>query len=196
MQRGFLMKYALIGDLHSNVEDTISVLKHIDSLDEPLQIIGLGDLFECKISKKKAAKQPFLALEDTIEISDDFIKLLRFPSIIGNQELRIMQSTGQNIFRQLPEKIQIDGAILIHGHQFTWTNNITPKHKKMEQPLVFFGHSHHSALFHKGVQLPIEFSKEIILTKKNYSINVGSVIYHREWCLFDAEKRSIIFMKV
>lgn len=189
------MKYALVGDLHSNVTDTLAVLKQIESMTEPLQIIGLGDLFECKVSKKKAAKYTSLPLEDVVEIPNEFIELLRFPSIIGNQELRIMKSTGQNLFQHLPEKLQIDGATLIHGHQFTWLDEITPKHKKLEQPLVFFGHSHHSALFRKGVQLPFDFSEEIILEKKRYSINVGSVVYHREWCLYDAERRSIRFMK-
>lgn len=189
------MRYALLGDLHSNSEDTKAVLNHIQSLQDPVQIIALGDLFECKISKKKAKKITQLTIEEAAILSDEFINLLTFPSIIGNQELRIMQVTGLPLFQQLPEIIEIDGAILIHGHQFKWMDDLTPEHKKMQQPLVFFGHSHHSALFHKGRNKPFKFNKPIQLIKKRYSINVGSVVFHREWCLYDSDSRSITFMK-
>lgn len=47
------MKYALIGDLHSCFEDTNAVLQHINQTAEDATIIGLGDLFECKIGKKE-----------------------------------------------------------------------------------------------------------------------------------------------
>lgn len=189
------MKYALLGDLHSNLDDTLAVLHHIKSMDTPLHIIALGDLFECKISHKKAKKLVDIPLENAIDISQTFIELLTFPSVIGNQELRIMKTTGQALFQHLPEKIQIEGATIIHGHQFTWMDDITPKHKKYENELVFFGHSHHSAIFHKKKPLTFEFGHEILLKKKRYSINVGSVVYHREWCLYDAAVRSITFMK-
>lgn len=189
------MKYALISDLHSNSEDTKAVLNHIHSYQERLKIIALGDLFECKISKKNAKKSKQIPIEKAAVISDEFISLLTFPSIIGNQELRIMQVTGSPLFQQLPEIIEIDGAVLIHGHQFKWIDDLTPQHKKLQQPLVFFGHSHNSALFRKGNNKPFTFQEPIQLTKKRYSINVGSVVFHREWCLYDSDTRSITFMK-
>lgn len=190
------MKYALLGDLHSNTEDTLAVLEQIHSLNEEVKIIGLGDLFECKVSKKKAKKITHLSIDEALVITKDFIHTLTFPSIIGNQELRIMRVTGQELFKHLPEKIQIDGATLVHGHQFDWIDDFTPKHSKYENPLVFFGHSHHSALFRKGKSIEFNFSEPISLVKKRYSINVGSVVFHREWCLYDSENRSITFMKV
>lgn len=189
------MKYALIGDLHSSTEDTLAVLNHIKSINTPLQIIALGDLFECTISQKKAKKLFTVPLEEAMEVSPAFTELLTFPSVIGNQELRIMTTTGQALFQHLPEKIQIEGATLIHGHQFTWLDDVTPRHKKYKNNIVFFGHSHHSAIFHKKKSLKFKFGHELILKKKRYSINVGSVVYHREWCLYDADVRSITFMK-
>lgn len=189
------MKYALLGDLHSNTEDTLAVLNHIHSLNEPLTIIGLGDLFECKISKKKAKKTNNLTLDEAAVISEEFTNTLTFPSIIGNQELRIIKVTGLKLFEHMPKTLQIEGATLIHGHQFDWIDDYTPRHEKLENPLVFFGHSHHSALFRKEKTINFTFSKPIFLKKKRYSINVGSVIFHREWCLYDSENRSITFMK-
>lgn len=189
------MKYALIGDLHSNIEDTTAVLNHINSLGIPLQIIALGDLYECKISQKNAKKSFDIPLELAMENPSGFAELLTFPSVIGNQELRIMKTTGQSLFQHLPEIIQIDGATLIHGHQFTWLDDVTPIHNKFENALVFYGHSHHSSIFHKGKPKKFKFGYELMLKKKRYSINVGSVVYHREWCLYDADVQSITFMK-
>lgn len=131
------MKYALVGDLHSNIEDTVAVLEQIKSMAEPLQIIGLGDLYECKISKKKAKNHSTLSLVEAAEMPIEFTNLLTFPSIIGNQELRIMRTTGTTLFQDFPEKIQIEGATLIHGHQFTWLDDVTPKRKKWNSHSFF-----------------------------------------------------------
>lgn len=190
------MKYALLGDLHSHEEDTQAVLKHIYETAPSAIRIGLGDLFECTISKKKAHKKQLLPLHVAAKLPYHFIQLLDFPSIIGNQELRIMQVTGQTLFESLPETIQIEGAQLIHGHQFEWVDDVTPVIKKEDAPLTFFGHSHHSALFHKGIAKSFKWNEPIHLSKKRYAINVGSVIFHREWCLYDTDQRTITFMKV
>mgnify|MGYP004574463109 FL=1 len=48
------MKYAILSDLHSHFKNTKKVLKHIQQVAPNAEIIGLGDLFECKIGKKKA----------------------------------------------------------------------------------------------------------------------------------------------
>lgn len=189
------MKYALLGDFHSHTEDTMAVLRHIHSVDASAKIIGLGDLFECTVSKKKAEKNATLPLHTAAKLPYDFIDLLDFPSIIGNQELRIMQVTGIPLFQHLPETLRIEDALLIHGHQFEWLDDTTPLLNKFDESLVFFGHSHHSALFHKGTEQPFELHQPITLKKKRYAINVGSVIFHREWCLYDADKRTITFMK-
>lgn len=53
------MLYALLGDLHSNIEDTKAVLAHIQQTAEEAKIIGLGDLYECTVSKKR--HKPYLA---------------------------------------------------------------------------------------------------------------------------------------
>lgn len=47
------MKYAFLGDLHSNIEDTKAVLNHIKETAPNAIVYGLGDLYECKIGKKK-----------------------------------------------------------------------------------------------------------------------------------------------
>lgn len=193
------LKYALLGDLHSNFEDTKAVLHHIQQVAPEACLLGLGDLYECLIGKKKANTVANLPLNEAAVISEDFKELLTFPSIRGNQEERITQVTGLNIFSKLPEKIEIEGATLIHGHQILWDKHWEPTELTIdiETPLLFFGHSHRSGIYRKKKKLPLEivYGQELQLIKKKYWINVGSVVDHREWCLYDSLARTITFMK-
>ncbi|QOV10996.1 metallophosphoesterase family protein [Viridibacillus arvi] len=189
------MKYALIGDLHSCFEDTNAVLKHINETAEDATIIGLGDLFECKIGKKRAKNISGLAFEEAAEHSEHFSNLLQFPSVRGNQEERIMQVTGLHTFKELPEILNIDGAHIIHGHQFKWSSDWKPLFTEAKQSVFFFGHSHDSAFYKKGKRKSFTYGKPIQLKEKKYGVNVGAVIRSREWCLYDSTARTVTFMK-
>lgn len=194
------MKYALLGDLHSNIEDTKAVLNHIKETAPNAMVYGLGDLYECKIGKKKAQMISNVPLKEAAIVEDEYEELLTFPSIRGNQEERITLVTGIRRFADLPEKILIEDATLIHGHQINWDKYWEPEDTSLadiETPLLFFGHSHRSGIYRKNKKLPItiQFGQEIQLVKKKYWINVGSVVNHREWCLYDSSARTITFMK-
>jgi len=190
------MQYALLGDLHSNIEDTRAVLAHIQETAKDARIIGLGDLYECTVSKKKAQIVSGLSLQKAAIVNNDFENLLTFPSIRGNQEERITHVTGIERFTELPETMEIEGAVLMHGHQFKWSVSWQPTFPSFKKSLLFFGHSHESGLYHgnKKLSIRIRFGQPIVLQDKQYSINVGSVVDHREWCLYDSEKRTITFM--
>lgn len=191
------MKYALIGDIHSNILDLNAVLQQINDLPYDVSVVGMGDLFECLIGKKavKALTKP-LPISTVQQNPDGFECLLTFPSIRGNQEERIMRATQTSQFIKLPETIQIEGATLIHGHQFKWSKKWIPNYEPfLDEALLFFGHSHDSALYHKQKQVEFTFGQPIFLTKKKYGINVGSVVDHREWVLYDTDEKCITFMK-
>lgn len=195
------MRYALLGDLHSSIDDTKAVLQHIKEVAPDSTLLGLGDCYECKIGKKKALTISYAPLEEAAIIEDDFEELLVFPSIRGNQEERITSVTGIKRFADLPDKFVIEGATLIHGHQIEWDKQWEPVNIStidINTSLVFFGHSHRSGMYldSKKIQEPILFGQEIQLQDKNYWINVGSVVDHREWCLYDSKNRSISFMKI
>ncbi len=195
------MKYALLGDLHSQIKDTKKVLKAIrserENVNQNLQIIGLGDLFECKVGKKKLATlQGHIPLTEAADYTVEFIELLTFPSIIGNQEERIALVTGDKHFLSYPEKMEINHATLMHGHQFKVTEPFELTIPPFETPLLFFGHSHRSALYCNGVRTEIEFDLLYKLNKtEQYAINVGSVVENREWCLYDSEEMTVTFKK-
>ena len=190
------MLYALLGDLHSNIEDTKAVLAHIQQSAKDAKVLGLGDLYECTVSKKKAQTMSGIPLQKAAIVENDFENLLTFPSIRGNQEERITRVTGIERFTELPETMEIDGAILMHGHQFKWSVSWQPTFPPFKKSLLFFGHSHESGLYHRNKKLPIRirYGQPIALQEKQYGINVGSVVDHREWCLYDSNKRTITFM--
>ncbi|MEK5233355.1 metallophosphoesterase family protein [Lysinibacillus sp. FSL K6-0232] len=191
------MLYALLGDLHSNIEDTKAVLAHIQETAGEATIIGLGDLYECTVSKKKAQKLSDLPLHKAAIVENEFEQLLTFPSIRGNQEERITQVTGISRFQALPETMEIEGAILMHGHQFKWSVSWQPTFPPFQKSLLFFGHSHESGLYHQQKKLPIRirYGEPISLQDKQYGVNVGSVVDHHEWCLYDSHARTITFMR-
>ena len=189
--------YALLGDLHSSIVDTRAVLVHIHQTARDAEIIGLGDLYECTVSKKKAKNISNLPFQKAAIVEEDFENLLTFPSIRGNQEERITSVTGIDRFTTMPEIIEIDGATLMHGHQFQWNINWQPTFPVFKKQLLFFGHSHESGLYHNNKKLPIhiQFGKPIALQKKQYGVNVGSVVDHREWCLYDSTNQTVTFMR-
>ena len=189
------MQYAILGDLHSSVSDTKAVLADIRANTKNATVVGLGDLYECKIGKKKAKDIFDLTLDEAAVLSDEFTQLLQFPSVRGNQEERIMKVTGLNTFLTLPESLEIDGAEIIHGHQFKWSTDWKPFLEQIEAPIVFFGHSHDAALYRKGEKKEFQYGQPIHLKKKKYGVNVGSVIENREWCLYDSDARTVTFMK-
>ena len=195
------MKYAIFGDLHSNIDDTKAVLKHINQLAPDAIKVCLGDLYECTISGKNASSVNNLALEECAIVTDEFEELISFPSVRGNQEERIKKVSGLKRFEELPESIKIHGATLIHGHQITWGDDMSIINIpfNIDTPILFFGHIHRSRIFveeeiDKKTQLDFTFNEEFKLNNKRYWINVGSVWVDRVWCLYDSAKSTITFM--
>lgn len=188
------MKYALLGDLHGHYKNTKAVLKHIQQIAPTAKIIGLGDLFECHIGKKKAALLTnYLPIEEATTIKKKFKKLLTFPSIIGNQEERIAQVTGCKSFLQYDKCFLIEQATLLHGHQFEWDEQFEPIFPNYETPLLFFGHSHRAALYINECRTSIVYNQPIFVGNGRYEINVGAVVASRDWCLYDSDTMTVTF---
>lgn len=191
------MLYALLGDLHSDYKQTKKVLQHIQQIAPSATIIGLGDLYECKIGKNKAQKITApLPLKEAAVIKKKFEALLTFPSIIGNQEERIAQVTGIHQFLQFPQTIEIEHATLIHGHQFEWSETYEMiGHPPFNTPLVFFGHSHRAAIYEGYDRIAILYGQPYDVSDKSYFINVGAVVDSADWLLYDATNQTVTFYR-
>ncbi|WP_336046168.1 metallophosphoesterase family protein [Solibacillus ferritrahens] len=189
------MKYAILSDLHSHYKNTKKVLNHIQQVAPNAEIIGLGDLFECKIGKKKAKGIRHARLKDAAIIDDRFMRLLTFPSIIGNQEERIALVTGDERFLQYENALEIEHATLIHGHQIVWDKTFNPTFPHIETPLLFFGHSHEAAIYNNGKRQPVPYDIPLSVGHRSYQINVGPVVENKEWCLYDSQAMTVTFMQ-
>lgn len=196
------MKYALIGDIHSAEEQLRDVLAHIREEVPEAAIVGTGDIFECTISKKKLPLKKLKRLEDVMLTSSSFEQLLTFPSVYGNQEERILQTSKdggdmRQSLEALPETIQLTkDAAVIHSHQWTWGGE--PWGLQKASPLArltFFGHSHTSQAFRDGGPIKIIFERPLDVSEGEWLINVGSVVDGREWVLYDEQAQEVIFYK-
>lgn len=192
---GISLRYALLGDLHSHKKKTKKVLKHIEQHAPDAEVIGLGDLYECIIGKKKAVTMRNVPLTNAAIYNEEFTKLLTFPSVIGNQEERIALVTGQQQFLQFEDEIQIEHATIVHGHQFNWDEQFSPTFPHFTTPLVFFGHSHRAAIYDNGKRKEVPYDMPIFVGDKPYIINVGAVVETKDWCLYDSTKMTVTFMR-
>lgn len=195
------MQYAILGDIHSSKQDLESVLADI-SVKAPNAIhVGTGDLYECTISKKDISERKYKNLDDIMLIPKGFTELLTFPSVQGNQEERILLiSETDDALREkiavMRQEIDIGEAKIIHGHQWKWGGDPwSLVHADINHSPVFYGHSHHSALFINGVEIKVELNKLYILSGENILVNVGAVVGDKEWVLYDTLKNTIMFMK-
>lgn len=195
------MRYAVLGDIHSAEDDLLAVLAHIRETAPDAELIGTGDLFECTVSKKELRGQVYEQAADVAELPCGFQELLDFPSVYGNQEERILLLTapGETLrgdISALPETLQLEGALVIHGHQWPhgegqqWIEEHLP-----DAPLVIHGHTHRSSLVLAGQPAAVRFGEETALAKGQCIANTGAVLGLREWLLYDSAGKTIRFMK-
>jgi len=199
----WILKYALLGDIHSSIHELKKVLAHISEISPTAKLIGTGDLFECTISKKDINDQKYNHLKDVMLLPEGFTEYLSFPSISGNQEERILliTKTDDELREKIalyPQTIQIDDALIIHGHQWKWGGEPWSLiNDNSTHLLTFYGHSHQSALTIDNQKYVVEFGHPYDLSKiaGKVLVNVGSVVSNKEWVLYDSNNRTITFMK-
>lgn len=192
------MRYALVSDIHSSIDEFQKVLQQIEAL-VPDAVVGLGDLFECTIGKKKLDGTTYPQLNEVMLNPSGFESLLNFSSIRGNQEERIaiVSRSHEPLLQRildLPEQIRLGHALLIHGHQWPYNENPPSKYTDHET-LIFHGHTHKSSWSKEGQTQSFEFGEPIDLPETLAVVNVGSVIDNKEWLLYDDYENTITFMK-
>lgn len=193
--------YAIIGDIHSSKEALEKVFRSIRQTAPDATVIGTGDLFECTISKKDITDRKFTSLQEVMLNPEGFEALLTFPSVFGNQEERILLITEtddslREEIKALPERIDIEGAQVIHGHQWTWGGEPwSLQQANVSSRVTFFGHSHTSALSIDGQWQEVDWNVPYEISKGEILVNVGAVVESCEWVLYDARKQTITFKK-
>ncbi|OIN67509.1 metallophosphatase family protein [Exiguobacterium sp. KRL4] len=193
------MQYALITDLHSSLSDTRAVLTAIQQIAPQAIVFSLGDVHECHIGKKRAKRYAFEETEQIVTLDPDFLKLLFFETLLGNQEERLLSlipikaSSTLDQLRSSDRLKQMESALFLHGDQLKWSYDLTPDTSHYKERLLFFGHSHVRGLFKDGKRLRIQLGVPISIKRGYYAINVGPVLVEREWLLYDTTAETITF---
>ncbi|WP_215115517.1 metallophosphoesterase [Exiguobacterium sp. s80] len=194
------MQYALIADLHSSFSDTRAVLQDIRKRAPQATIFSLGDVYECHIGKKRARRHIFESISDVVTLDFDYVALLDFETLLGNQEERIFSIVPTGVsglldrLRSVPRTKQVGHDVLfLHGDQFEWSYTLIPNTSQFEQRLLFFGHSHQRGLFRDGRRLSTQLDVPISIKQERYAVNVGPVLVEREWLLYDTQEESIVY---
>lgn len=195
------MQYALITDLHSSLPDTRAVLKDIQTTAPNAVVFSLGDVHECHIGKKRAKRYVFEEIEHVVTLDPDFLKLVFFETLLGNQEERLFSLIPVGVSRVLDQlrlcdrTKQLASARFIHGDQLKWSYDLTPDTSDYPDRLLFFGHSHVRGLFKDGKRLVVHPGIPISIKRGRYAINVGPVLVEREWLLYDTTAETITFYR-
>jgi predicted phosphodiesterase len=205
------LKYAIISDIHANLEALQSVLEYIDNANAD-QVVCLGDVVGYNANPNECA---------------DVIRERNIPTICGNHDAvacgldepwgfnpvalaaavwtrEQLKAEHSQWLRELPDMLVFDHFIAAHGsptdrdcYLFSW-EDITPHLRSMEEhdrTLCFFGHTHSPGIFSEdGIYSVDDDSKFAVGTDKVFFINPGSVGQPRDgdpraaFGMFDTEE--------
>jgi len=216
------MRYAILSDIHANLEAFRAVLARIEELRADL-VLCLGDVVgysadpnACVDLVRSEGIACVMGNHDAavcgIEEPDNF-NLNARQAVYWTRE----RLTGENrsYVRELPRAMQIGDLFLCHGMINDTNNyllfdsdareNFTLMEELPGRPLLcFFGHTHIKAAYSlAGPVLSRELGDEILLSgDKRYLINPGSIGQPRDrdpraaFLLYDARERTIAFHRV
>jgi len=216
------MRYAVLSDIHANLEAFHAVLARTTALGAD-RVFCLGDVAgynadpnECIDLVRSNGIACIMGNHDAavcgIEEPDHFNQNARLAAIWTREHL-----TGENrsYLRELPRILQIDDCFLCHGtvnntnryllYESDAQENFTLMEDLPGRPrLCFFGHTHIKAAYSMdGQVLARALSDEIHLSSDGrYLANPGSVGQPRDgdpraaFLIYDTQERSIVFHRV
>lgn len=213
------MKYALISDVHANLEALQAVLDVIDA-NGVGQIVCLGDVVGYNANPNECV---------------DIIRERGIPTVCGNHDAVACgieeplgfnpialqaalwtrdQLSEENLdwLRELPDNVGFDHFLAAHGsptdrdcYMFTW-EDVLPHLSyvaEMRHSLCFFGHTHSPGIFSADGTYGVDQDSRFALTEdKVFFINPGSVGQPRDgdaraaFGMFDSEAREFEQVRV
>jgi len=217
------MRYAIISDLHSNIEALQVVLEEIDRIGVD-QTICLGDVVGYNANPNECAR---LLVEKEIPsimgnhdaVVCDMVDPVDFNPIAKKAILWTKETVEKQykdfLFRQPAQRRLTEAIRLVHGSivsrdQYLFTRqtvmeNIDLMHNnEPEVRILFFGHTHNQMAFtYKEETLSIVSSPKFSLEEDGlYLINPGSVGQPRDkdprtaFLLYDEDARTVEFIRL
>ena len=185
------MKYAIISDIHSNLEAFKTVLKKIENLAVD-QIICLGDIVgygpspnECVEIVRENNITCILGNHDRAAcgmIDPVYFNPIAKQAVLWTRK-NISQDNSQ-FLRNLPTTIEYDNFLVLHGaisDPDKYLINISDTEEEFpllaDQKIGFFGHTHIQTYFTYlgGVITQSKNSEAVVKDRAKYLINPGSV---------------------
>ncbi len=186
------MRYAIISDLHANIDALNTVIAHIERQDVD-QIVCLGDVVgynanpnECVAVIRERAIPTICGNHDAVACSLEepwgFNPIALAAAMWTRNSL-----TPDNLewLRALPDYLEFEDFLAVHGspndrdcYLFSW-EDILPHLQflqKHEHTLCFFGHTHCPGIFAADGMYGLDDDRKFRLGKgKSFFINPGSV---------------------
>ncbi|MFQ5899948.1 MAG: metallophosphoesterase family protein [Thermodesulfobacteriota bacterium] len=218
------MKYAIISDIHSNLEALTAVLREIDSkgVDE---VISIGDIVgynanpnECIEIIRGRKIRALMGNHDLtackMEDLHDFTPIAKKGVLWTREELT---RDNLNFLKSLPTKLFLDGgkALAVHGsikdlHTYILNPlDAVDSFRTMDNdpdlpPVCFFGHTHVKiAYLYLNGNIMTSCDDEFYIDKRElYLVNPGSVGQPRDmdnraaFLIYDTTKNNICFFRV
>ena len=214
------MRYALVSDVHANLQAWKVVLEDIRS-NTVDRIICLGDIIGYGPNPAEILKELRNSVDAFVLGNHDAAVCNKLDASLFNDDARTLiewtrkQLTEDDIkfMGTFPLTLIGDGFLCAHG-SFTEPGNFDyigeaeealPSWKSTEANLLIVGHTHEPALFvlgSSGVPRTVEPQDFAVDAGKRYLVNIGSVGQPRGsdnracYCIYDTETKSIYWRRV
>jgi diadenosine tetraphosphatase ApaH/serine/threonine PP2A family protein phosphatase len=216
------MRYAVISDIHANLEAFTAALDRIAGLNAD-RILCLGDVVgynadpnECVDIVRREGITSIMGNHDAVaaglEDPDDFNPLAQ-RAVLWTREA-LTEENGK-FLRGLPRELPVDDLYLFHGSIHNTNRYIISRDDVRDNFLLleerenrptaaFYGHTHiRSSFSNLGGVISLELGRQIsVAPEKRYLINPGSVGQPRDgdpraaFAVYDATERTVAFHRV
>lgn len=152
------MRYAIVTDVHGDVPALRAVLGAA-AREGADQVLCLGDVFDCKVGKKRVGDHVFTRVEDVFDAAPELPELLVGAIVVrGNQEERIRALVPEHALPDhalsildAPLAHRTGFADYAHGHAVDGWQEVEPGRwclldAEFSGRLLVHGHHHRSAL--------------------------------------------------
>jgi putative phosphoesterase len=209
------MKYAIISDIHGNLEAFHEVLKKIKSLKGLDKVVCLGDIVGYGADPKRCIDLSRGNSDIIIAGNHDFAACgktdIRFFNPVARDAAiwtgEVLNTEYLNFLKELPLIEELNNIHFAHGSLYKpeeWRYILSEKQayidfKIMKHNILFVGHSHVPIIFeNKKDEIRIITDFEIELDKNaKYIINPGSIGQPRDFdprasfAIYDSKKRNL-----
>ena len=214
------MRYAIISDIHANLQAWNAVLLDIRSLRVD-QIICLGDIIGYGPNPREVMQSVYTSVDHFVLGNHDAAFCGKLDEALFNDSARgVLRWTraqlgdeAHRFFGDLPLCLAGDGFRCTHGEfaapgHFRYVidpADALPSWQAAEEPVLFIGHTHRPGIFligQSGTPHFLEPQDFVVEEGKRFIVNPGSVGQPRDgdarasYCIYDTTERAVYWRRI